>query len=471
MKKRRAEEKKAPAKKRKQTKGRQVEVDGEAERLQARKEVLARDLIHVKDKRERASVSVSKCETEIATLMRNVEKLESKLKTTLAKLESQRDELLKRELKVLDAEEDVRTTKRDLDSVQQRMVQRTLPPLPETIYLEVAKHVHESEAFAVAMTCRGFRDAMKESLGARKGNTATADKWLRTSWAHYHSFEGVPVSEDWIKWAVSMKWEYDKERDENEKIRRKFLTYLAGRGGFRDVLVWLKSQRYFRGSQACSGAAQGGHIKILKYLKSEGVKFDPSACEGAAKGGHIDVLKYLKGEGVWPGDEAAKCAAQEGHIDVLKYLLRPGDMCGDLPASHGAAERGRIDVLKYLVSVGGEFNSETCQNAAAGGHIDVLKYLKSVGRRIDRGTCRAAATAGRLDVLKYLQSEGVPFDDEQACQSAAYGGHLDVLRYLRSEGCPWNERVCLLLAGKEEIEMRQWIQSHINDPEEDSEEW
>jgi len=42
-----------------------------------------------------------------------------------------------------------------------------------------------------------------------------------------------------------------------------------------------------------------------------------------------------------------------------------------------------------------------------------------------------------------------------------------VLKYLRSEGCPWNKAVCLFLAGEEEIEMRQWIQSEITDSEEE----
>ena len=41
-------------------------------------------------------------------------------------------------------------------------------PLPRDVCIEIAKHVHESEALAFAMTCTGFRDGMKDALKTRK---------------------------------------------------------------------------------------------------------------------------------------------------------------------------------------------------------------------------------------------------------------------------------------------------------------
>jgi hypothetical protein len=184
--------------------------------LQEEKESLARDLLHLKDEHERANVSLSNLEMEMEQLKR------------------QRDEL----------EEKVKRTQRNLDSVEQRMIQRTLPPLPKEIYLEVTKHVHESEALAFAMTCTSFRDAMKDTLKAREGNTKTKTKrnWLRTSRKHYKMTDPVPVSEDWIKWAFCMEWKYVAKRKKSEENKVKFLTYLAAHGGLKGALIWLKSQ-------------------------------------------------------------------------------------------------------------------------------------------------------------------------------------------------------------------------------------
>merc|ERR1712157_155114 len=94
-------------------------------------------------------------------------------------------------------------------------------PLPHDVCLEIAKHVHENEALAFAMSCKGFKDAMKEALRSRKNTVYTGKRrkmLLTTRTKHYMNIEGAPpVSEDWIKWAFSMKWRYAKERKYNEK--------------------------------------------------------------------------------------------------------------------------------------------------------------------------------------------------------------------------------------------------------------
>ena len=248
----------------------------------------------------------------------------------------------------------------------------------------MAKHVHESEALAFAMTCRGCRDAMKEDMKRRKGNTVCTGKQrktlLTTRTRHYRMIDGyVPVSEDWIKWAFSMEWEYGDEDEDSVEQKDELLTHLAGRGGFKDVLIWLKSEGCVLGNDACYGAAYGGHIKVLKYLKSEGVSFDEYTCKAAAEGGHMKVLKYLKSEGV-------------------------------------------------------AFDSETCRGAAEGGHIKVLKYLKSEGVPFDSWTCFYAAYGGHPELLKWLKSEEVncPWDVQGCLDIAKHWKHKEVVTWIKS---------------------------------------
>ena len=90
-----------------------------------------------------------------------------------------------------------RKSKKDISKlglIQQRMIQRNLPPLPKEIYLEVAKHVRESEALAFTMVCRASRYAMKETLEARK-STRAVGKCLGTRTEHFQNMnENISVS-------------------------------------------------------------------------------------------------------------------------------------------------------------------------------------------------------------------------------------------------------------------------------------
>jgi hypothetical protein len=158
---------------------------------------------------------------------------------------------------------------------------------------------------------------MKEALKGREKISVSCQHFQKTS-------EAVPVSEAWIKWAFSMKWEYSKDRNDSEENKRTFLTALAARCGLKDVLGWLKRQGCVFDWRTGAAAARGGHIKVLKYLKSQGGEFDSDTCEYAAEGGHLDVLKYLKSEGASFDKDTCYRAAEYGHINVLKYLKSEG---------------------------------------------------------------------------------------------------------------------------------------------------
>merc|ERR1712176_149925 len=222
------------------------------------------------------------------------------------------------------AKKKVKRTPMPLTGAKKKVKRTPMPlPLPHDVCLEIAKHVHENEALAFAMTCRGFKDAMKEALRSRENTVYTGKRrkmLLTTRTEHYRKLDGVPVSEDWIKWAFSMKWRYAARRKYNEENKGRLLTFLAGRGGFKDVLVWLRSEGCDLAWNVCDYAARFGHLDVLKYLKSEGVEFNSWTCRGAAERGHIDVLKYLKSEGVEFDKWTCFGAAQGGHLEVLKWL-------------------------------------------------------------------------------------------------------------------------------------------------------
>jgi hypothetical protein len=254
---------------------------------------------------------------------------------------------------------DVRIKKLETELGEEKKEKPLSPLLSKDICLEVAKHVPESEGLAFALTCRGFRDAMKEvSRKEESDNGIAKGQWLKTSRKHYKK-EGVPVSEEWIKWAFSMKWEYakNKENEKNEAHKRSFIVYLAARGGFKDeVFGWLKSRGCAFDSDACKAAAGAGHVKVLEYLKSEGMAFGQDTCLSAAKGGHIEVLRYLSSVGTSLNENSGKTAL-EFFVDSLKCSM---------DKSSGVEKRIQITIMRK-------------------GPLEVIKYLRSEeGMRFDQ---------------------------------------------------------------------------------------
>jgi hypothetical protein len=313
---------------------------------------------------------------------------------------------------------EVTATKRkrgEEENEERKEVKKSVPlllSLPNDVLFEVAKHVHESEGLAFAMTCRPFRDNMKDSLKSRKSAGTTDERSnkivLTTRVKHYMKEESFFVSEDWIKWASSMKWEYVAESPyRKEENKGKILTYLAARGGLNDVLGCLKIQGLLRDAWAWHGAALGGHVKVLEYLKGEGVPLDFWASRDAARGGHIDVLEYLRSEGMSFGPGECRQAALGGHLDVLKYLR----------------------------SEGARFDWRTCGAAACRGDIEMLKYLMSEGARFDTGTTSAAAQENQLHTLKWLTSDEVncPLNIGQCLYHGNfYPPREEMLRWIKS---------------------------------------
>jgi hypothetical protein len=381
-------------------------------------------------------------------------------------------------------------------------------PLPHELCLEVAQHLHESEALAFALSCTGFRDAMKETLRTRKRSSSceTAEgKWLTTNAKHYTKVDAPPVTKDWIKWAFSMKWEYrlgenatEVEAYRSELKRKKFeenpyhdfeesdvavyfdggierqlarkkvnmLYYLIGRGGFKDLLVSLKDKdcsmlcpsefgfTYEFRESACCGALEGGHIKVLKYARNNEREIR-SDC----------LCAYLFNQ--YKYSNYSRYIARGGHVKVLKYLKSTAGWILDKRTCYCCALQGQLKALKYfrreVPTV--RFDSHTCQLAAKHGHLDVLKYLKSEGVPFGNKICWAAAEGGNIEVLKYLKSEGLSFtgSNYNMLLLAALGGHIQALKYLESEGLSFlraeNGCMCDLGAEGGHIDVLQYLKS------------
>ena len=96
---------------------------------------------------------------------------------------------------------ELRSKTSEVDSSVEKKEKAPLEPvpllLPHELCLEIAKHVNESEALAFALSCKAFKDAMKEALRLRE-NTVYTDEGrkmlLTTRTKHYRDGGGVSVS-------------------------------------------------------------------------------------------------------------------------------------------------------------------------------------------------------------------------------------------------------------------------------------
>jgi hypothetical protein len=223
-------------------------------------------------------------------------------------------------------------------------------PLPEEMFTEVAKHLGDSEQFAFAMACRGFRDA----LGVLK-------RPFKTNFMRLVSAK-TPLTREWIKWAFQQsdpssgqeqRYRFLREQD-FDKSRRLELSGMAAFHGYEDELVWMKEQGCTFVLYTLDMAAQGGQLDVLKWLVEEGsnLKCDAGTFRAAALGGNVAVLKWLK--------KSQNCA-------------------WDQASCFAAASRGNLDALKWLRSGRKKcpWDERTCASAAYAGNLELLKWARS----------------------------------------------------------------------------------------------
>ena len=333
------------------------------------------------------------------------------------------------------AKKELLTLCADFEAKNEKLLGRLLPELWQKI---VDENVQQNDLLALAMTCRFFREKLKD-LGRKVETNLKAKCLLELR----KSGKVASHSLGWFQWVC-----------DTFKVLPRFtmgtlINYAAYQGSV-EILRWLMEDKGWETNwKTGEWAGWGGSIEVLEHLEFittnghlsvKGYEFDRMACSGAAQQGHLEALKFLRGlDPPCPWDEwTCAAAAKGGHLEVLKFLRAQDPPC--------------------------PWSTSTCTYAAEGGHLEVLKWARSQDPPCpwSYGTCLMAARYGYLEVLKWSRSQGPPCPwDERTCEEAAKGGHLDVLKWVRSQDppCPWDEGTCQEAAEGGHLEVLKWLRA------------
>ncbi|WZN59411.1 ankyrin repeat domain-containing protein [Chloropicon roscoffensis] len=388
-----------------------------------------------------AKVDEADEEEEEDPLVRRKEELVVALKEARSRGDARAERVARREMVTLCA---------DFEAKNEKLLRRLPPELWQKILDE---NLHQNDLFALAMTCRFFREKQKD-LGWKVETKVDDESRLLDL---QKSGKMVPHTLGWFRWVCDtveflpgFKWPGYKVK--GAVYEGELLHYAAFQGSV-EILRWLMEEKGWElDRETGEWAGWGGSIEVFEYLVERGYEFDGDACAGAVRGGHLEALKFLRGlDPPCPWDESTcYLAAEGGHLDVLKWARSQTPPCPwDWRTSDYAAERGHLDVLMWARSQSPPcpWCEDTCAYAAEGGHLEVLKFARGQDPPCfwDERTCAGAAQEGHLEVLKWVRDQDPPcFWDENTCGAAAYWGHLEVLKWLRAEEppCPWSRSGC-----------------------------
>ena len=346
---------------------------------------------------------------------------------------------------------------------------RRLPS--ELLQKIVDEHLHQNDLFALAMTCRFFRE-MQKDLGWKLETELNTDCFYELR----KSGKVASRTLGWFQWVCDtfeiqpgFEGFYDESRVEGAVYEGHLVIYAASQGSV-EILRWLVEEKGWELYYDISWwAGMCGSVEILEFLNLTGYKFDGWVCSGAANGGHLEALKYLRGlDPPCPWNSLTfSWAAEGGHLEILKWARSQDPPCPwDWETCMKAAYKGHLDVLKWLRSQDPPcpWNERTCSWAAEGGHLDVLRWARAQEPPCpwDEDTCGRAAREGHLEVLKWLRSQDPPCPwSEGTCSEAARKGHLEVLKWVRDQDppCPWNGLTCSLAAWEGHLEVLKWARS------------
>ncbi|WZN64460.1 putative ankyrin repeat protein [Chloropicon roscoffensis] len=314
-----------------------------------------------------------------------------------------------------------------------------LRKLPAELWSKIVdENVQQNDLFALAMTCRFFREKQKD-LG--KKVETNVDPWLLVELRE--SGEVASHTLGWFQWVcdtmeILPRFYLGNMRVEGAVYETDLVNYAAFQGSV-EILRWLVEEKGWETNwETCEWAGMSGSIEVLEYLKERGYEFNVMACVRAAKGGHLEALKYLRGlDPPCPWDGAVcSWAAEGGQLEVLQWLRGQDPPC--------------------------PWSWLTCSDAARGGQLEALKWARSEDPPCpwDRSTCFQAAYGGHLEVLKWARSQDPPCPwDWETCGWAAEGGQLEVLKWLRSQDppCPWYRSGCREVASLGHPHVVEWI--------------
>ena len=287
------------------------------------------------------------------------------------------------------AKEELLTLCADFEAKNEKLLRRLPPELWQKILDE---NVQQNDLFALAMTCRFFREKQKD-LG-KKMETDLTPRHLVGKMASHFGF-------GWFQWVCDTfkvlpgeqrhygrgYWRYGIRKTKGA-VYESVLLKCAALQGSVEILRWLVEEKGFElnletTSVECIGLWAGfsGSVEVLKYLSDRGNGFNTRACAGAAEGGHLGALQYLRGlDPPCPWDiDTCKWAAWGGHLDILKWARSEDPPCPwDVWTCAAAAEGGHLEVLKFARGQDPpcRWGRDMCRELASqNGHEHVIEWI------------------------------------------------------------------------------------------------
>ena len=291
----------------------------------------------------------------------------------------------------------------------------------------------------LAITCKGWKDALKQNAVARAGGP---EVWR--DWGNRFG-EGLPaevlakIAETHAEadWAAGLKrknpdwWTEERIQEETAKGNCLFVFAMVGK-------AWRKAQ-----------LAVGG--RLCTRVESD-VIFP----------GSVALVKWALAEGcprVRGSQTMAQAAAFHGHLGLVQWLCVEGGFAMDVRVMNYAASSGNLELVQWLWGGACPLSVDACAFAALEGHLMVLRWLRAQGAPWCATTCEWAARGGSREVLQWARENGCEWD-KKCCWQAAMGGHLEVLQWLRAEGCPWSYLTCYWAVNKGHVEVLRWAREN-----------
>ena len=253
---------------------------------------------------------------------------------------------------------------------------RRLPP--EMWQKIVDENLDQNDLFALAMTCRFFREKQK-GLGWKMETKLGARRLLDLR----RSGKMAPHSLGWFQWVcdtfeIQPDYKWDEERVEGAVYKGTLVNYAAFQGSV-EILRWLMEEKGWELNRHTGWyAGRGGSVEVLEHMRGKGYKFDEEACNGAASEGHLEALKFLRGLDPPCRWDELTAEASVGHLDILKWARSQ-----DPPCPWGAwvcavaASYGLLDVLKWLRAQKPHcpWSRSQCILEASGHHQHVIDWI------------------------------------------------------------------------------------------------
>ena len=239
----------------------------------------------------------------------------------------------------------------------------------------------------LAITCKGWKEALKQNAVARAGG---AEVWR--DWGNRFG-EGLPAevlakiaethaAQAEADWAAGLKrrdpdwWTEERIQEETAKGNCLFAFAMVGK-------AWRKAQLAV-GGRLCtrveSDVIGPGRVALAKWALAEGCPRENET-----------------------GFTAAASAAEHGHRVLVQWLIQEQGFAMDTIVMAGAARSGNLELVRWLRGEGCDWDAWTCYWAVDKGHVEVLRWARENGCPWHAETRdRAAAELGYADDLGNL---------------------------------------------------------------------